>query len=233
MFNLAPGDRALVVATHPDDESLGLAGTIAKLTGHGVIVDVLAVALTSGPMHGGHSDAAVRTREFTDACDALGVRARTIAWTDKPHAANPGAHLPDLVRLIEAGPTASLAATRPAVLFLPAAGAHHQDHQAVHTAALAAARPAPACRRHIPWSVVGYDGPEDRAYLAAHAHRPLIVDTSSQWPAKRKALECYATQLRPAPHPRSLDKIRAQDEAAGAAIGADLAERFALYRMAA
>ncbi|MFD0396489.1 PIG-L deacetylase family protein [Kitasatospora sp. NPDC127121] len=233
MFNPAPGDRALVVAPHPDDESLGLAGTIAKLTGHGVRVDVLAVALTSGPMHGGHSDATTRTREFTDACDVLGVKARTIAWVDDPRAANPAAHLPDLVQLIEAGPVASLATSRPHVLFLPAADAHHQDHQAVHAAGLAAARPALARHRHVPWTVLGYDGPEDRAYLAPKTTRPLIVDTSSHWPAKRKALECYATQLRLAPHPRSLEKIHAQDEAAGAAIGTGLAERFAIYRMAA
>jgi hypothetical protein len=134
--------------------------------------------------------------------------------------------------LIEAGPGPSLATTRPAALFLPAGG-HHQDHDAVCRAGLAAARPGGCAARPVPRLVAGYDGPEDRAWLSAGKPRPLAVDTSAAWPAKRKALECYPSQLRPAPHPRSIEKIHAQDQAAGAVIGAETAEAFAVYRMAA
>ncbi len=232
LLGLSKGDRALVVSVHTDDETLGMGGTIAVFTAAEVEVDVLAVACLTGPMYQGASDAAVRLAEFAAACDALGVARRQVAWIDDDRAAAPGLYLTELVTLIEAGPGPSLATSRPAALFVPAGG-HHQDHQAVHRAGLAAARPGGCPGRPVPRLVAGYDGPEDRAWLSSGQPRPMAVDTSAAWPVKRKALECYPSQLRPAPHPRSIEKIRAQDEAAGAVIGTETAETFAVYRMAA
>ena len=232
MFGLKPGDRALVVSTHLDDETLGLGGTIAKLTEHGVDVDVLAVACTTAPMYGGSSDAGTRRAEFDAACSVLGVHQHHVAWVDTDRAAHPGTYLPELVALIESGPGPCLHTSRPHLLFIPTADAHHQDHQAVHTAALAAARPGAADTRWIPPLVLGYDGPEDRSWRAADEPRTVVVDTSTAWPTKEKALLCYTSQLREAPHPRSTAKIRAFDEAAGATIGTETAERFLPYRMA-
>jgi LmbE family N-acetylglucosaminyl deacetylase len=183
-------------------------------------------------MYGGRSDAPVRRGEFDAACDVLGVGDREIAWVDDDRAADPAAHLPDLIALIETGARASLAASRPAALFIPAGG-HHQDHQAVHLAALAAIRPGPRAGRPLPRIVLGYDGPEDRVWTTAAMPRPVMVDITPTLPAKTTALGCYASQMRDDPHPRSLEKIHALDRAAGAALGTRAAERFALYRMAA
>jgi LmbE family N-acetylglucosaminyl deacetylase len=230
VLGLRPGDVALTVATHPDDETLGPGGTLHRLAAAGVTVHVLAVTCRTEPMWGGHSDAAVRASEFTAACDALGVTGRHIAWTDDDRARAPGLYLRDLVALIESGTEVSLAEARPAMLLIPAENSFHQDHQAVHTAALAAVRPGGAARP-TPRIVLGYAGPED-AWIRATEAWSVLVDTTASWPAKQRALLAHASQLREDTHPRSLAAVRALDTAAGAGIGARLAERFVPYRVA-
>ncbi|WP_405676404.1 PIG-L family deacetylase [Streptomyces sp. NBC_00868] len=146
MFGLNPGDSVLAVAPHPDDETLGAGGTIARLTAAGIAVHVLAVACVTQPRWGTPTDSRLRREEFNAACDVLGVSGRAIAWSDDAPALDLASHSAELVRLIESGPELSLAALQPATLLIPAAGAVHQDHQVVHHAAYAAARPSGSLR---------------------------------------------------------------------------------------
>ncbi|MEV0536764.1 PIG-L deacetylase family protein [Kitasatospora sp. NPDC050463] len=230
-LGLSPGDHVLAIPTHPDDETLGAGGTIARLTGEGVHVHVLAVACCQRRRWGAASTTGQRAGEFEAACDVLGVSGRRIAWLDTEQARNVHHHLPELIQLIEDGPELSLNALRPAALFIPAAGAVHQEHQLVHRAAYAAARPG-GTARHCPRLVLGFDGPEDRAWSSEAGPRAVLVDITASAAAKDRALECYASQLREASHPRNLERIRAFDAAAGAGIGAGRAEAFTAYRMA-
>jgi LmbE family N-acetylglucosaminyl deacetylase len=229
MLGLNPCHRVLVVAPHPDDETLGCGGTIARLTSDGVAVHVLAIACPDLGQAGGNTS--IRRNEFEAACNALGVSGRRILWIEDERALQPGAFLPDLVQAIEAGPDVSLRALRPDALMIPTGDGHHQDHQAVHRAGRAAARPGGA-DRHAPRILLGYDGPEDRAWNGIPRSWPVAVDTTDSWPIKMKALTCYPTQLREDPHPRSIERIEAFDIAAGAGFGSHTAERFLPYRMA-
>lgn len=232
MLDLNPGDSVLAVAPHCDDETLGAGGTLARLAASGARVCVLVACCETMTTEGGCCPASVRAAELEAACEVLGVASCRIAWTDVPQAADPGAYLTDLVTIIERGPVVSLAACRPRLMLIPNGTAHHQHHRAVHHAALAAARPGGTGDRWVPHAVLGYDSPEDQCWLAAGANRPLAVDITGFARVKEKALRCYASQLRDAPHPRSPEKIAALDEAAGAVIGTQAAERFAVYRMA-
>lgn len=230
-LGLTRGDRVLVVAPHPDDETLGAGGTLARLAGDGIDVHVLAVTCYQLPRWGTPSTVDQRAEEFEAACDILGVSGRRIAWLDDDRARRVHDHLPELVRLIEDGPDLSLNALRPAALLLPAAQSVHQEHQLIHSACYAAARPAGAAR-HSPRLVLGFDGPEDRAWGPQPGRRPVLVDITSTAEAKDKALECYASQLRDPAHPRSIERIQVIDAATGAEIGAGRAEAFTPYRMA-
>ncbi|WP_331773296.1 PIG-L family deacetylase (plasmid) [Embleya sp. NBC_00888] len=226
MFGLKPGDRVLVVSPHPDDETLGAGGTIARLTAVGVDVHVLAVTCRTEPRWGATTDSGLRREEFDAACDVLGVGGRSVACTDD----TPELDLADLVRLVEAGPELSLAALEPAALFIPAAGAVHQDHRLVHRAGYAAARPSGSLR---PWPrmVLGFRGPEDHAWGAEAARSTVVVDITGTATVKDKALGCYARELREGDHPRSLERIRAIDTATAAGVGTGRAEAFVAYRM--
>jgi LmbE family N-acetylglucosaminyl deacetylase len=74
---LPPASRVLVLAAHPDDESLGCAGTMALFADRGT--DVAAVFATDGEallVAGGGGDLAARRRaEAVEACRILGTQA--------------------------------------------------------------------------------------------------------------------------------------------------------------
>jgi hypothetical protein len=89
------------------------------MTAAGTEIHVLAIACRTHP----GSAPPAREREFDEACTVLGVRAHHIAWMDTDRA--PGAHLPDLVQLIESGPGPSLAALEPDALLIPSVGSFH------------------------------------------------------------------------------------------------------------
>ncbi|MGH3806077.1 MAG: PIG-L deacetylase family protein [Pseudonocardiaceae bacterium] len=231
VFGLTAGQQVLVVAAHPDDETLGCGGTIARLVADGVSVHVLAVTVRAAPMWSGESDPAIRLGEFTAACDALGVARRAVAWVDHTGALDIAARPRAVVELIERHEQVSLLAVCPDALMIPAAGGFHQDHQVVHRAAFAAARVHGRGPQHTPPLVLGFRGVED--HWSARAEPWWChVDTSQHWATKEDALHCYASQLRGHGHPRRVDHIRTVDAAAGGALGWRYAESFVPYRLA-
>ncbi|RKN03367.1 PIG-L deacetylase family protein [Streptomyces radicis] len=231
MLGLTSGDRVLVVAPHPDDETLGAGGTIARLTAGGVEVHVLAITCYPLPRWGAPHDSARRRAEFEAACDVLGVAGRDIAWVDDERARHLEAHLPGLIRLLEGGHRLSLESLRPAALLMPTDGAVHHEHRLVHRACYAAVRPAGAAR-HVPRIVLGFDGPEDLCWGARRPRGPVVVDITGHARVKDKALACYEGELRGEDHPRSPGRIRAIDTAMAAGVGAGRAEAFTPYRIA-
>lgn len=230
-FGLRPGQQVLVVAAHPDDETLGCGGTIARLVGDGISVHVLAVTVRAAPMWAGQSIPATRLQEFTGACDALGVTRRAVAWVDHTAALDIAARPRAVVELIEGHEQVSLQAVRPDALLIPSAGGFHQDHQVVHRAAFAAARVHGGGAKHTPALVLGFRGVEDHWSACAEPWW-CHIDTSEHWAAKERALRHYASQLRDDGHPRCVEHIRTVDAAAGGALGWRYAESFVPYRLA-
>jgi LmbE family N-acetylglucosaminyl deacetylase len=220
----------LVVAPHPDDETIGPGGTVARLAAEGAEVHVLCVTVRAARMWGSTSEPSVREQEFAKACAALGVVNSAIAWADETGDLDICNRQRALVDLIERHDGASLSAVSPTALIIPSAGGFHQDHQAVHRAAFAAARAHAPGLKPTPRVVLGYRGVEDR-WSASGESWWAHVDTSDHWPAKEEALRAYSTQIR-AEGPRSVAHVRAVDAAAGAGLSWRYAESFVPYRLA-
>jgi len=63
------------------------------------------------------------------------------------------------------------------------------------------------------------------------AFRPVrFVDITAHLDAKIKALECYAEEMRPFPHARSLESVTALARLRGASAGMAAAEAFDVVR---
>ncbi len=112
---------------------------------------------------------------------------------------------------------------------------HHADvnvdHTRTHEAVLAAFRPLPG----VPWrELLLFEVPSSTEWRPGHgatAFAPnLFVDITATMERKKRALQAYADELRPFPHPRSLEGVEALATWRGATAGVARAEAFVLAR---
>jgi LmbE family N-acetylglucosaminyl deacetylase len=214
----------LVFAPHQDDEVLGCGGVMARHVRNGDSVHV--VVVTRGVPDLFPPELIERTRgELRTALSLLGVtEARFLEF--------PAPRLDTIPRgeLAEALQKA-IYDIKAEVVYVPHRGDIHHDHQAVFEAALVAARPSKECpvRRLLAYETLSET--EWAAPFADNAFIPnVFVDISDVLGLKLQAMSCYQTQLKDAPHPRSLAGLEALAHLRGFTIGVPAAEAFMLVR---
>lgn len=217
-------ERILVVAPHPDDEVLGVGGTMARLASEGAEVFVAIVTRGYPP----HFDEAFIERgraEARVAHELLGVK--EAFFLDLPAAAL------DTVphRELNAALARVFRETAPRTVFVPFAGDLHLDHQHVFLASLVASRPA---SHGFPSTVYAYETLSETNWNApflSPAFTPTTyVDISAHVERKIEAMRAFASQIRPAPHERSAESIRALATLRGSTVGLHAAEAFVMVR---
>lgn len=223
-------DAILVVAAHPDDEVLGCGGTIAKFTREGRPVHILLLA--DGETARGLSGSAIDQRQVTArkaaaeaACGILGCS--SVELLGLPDNRLDSLALLDVVWQIEA----VIERHRPAVVLTHQCGDVNIDHRVVHEAVLAACRPQPS---HSVRELLFFEVPSSTEWRppgsAPAFHPNWFVDIGATLALKLAALEAYQAELRPFPHPRSLQAVEALAQWRGATAGVHAAEAFVLGR---
>ena len=216
--------RVLVVAPHPDDEVLGVGGTMARHAAEGAEVSV--VIATKGYPPDFSEDLVRRGREEARcAHQVLGVHETLFldfpaAGLDTvPHSA------------LNAGLGGVMARVQPDVLYLPFNGDLHRDHQRVFASALVAARPGHA---NTPRAIYAYETLSEtnwNAPLLSPGFAPnVFTDISAHLEKKLAAMRSYASQVKQAPHERSVETLRALATLRGSTVGYAAAEAFVLVR---
>ncbi len=215
----------LVVAPHPDDEVLGAGGFLALSASAGATVHVAIVTRGRPPLFSEEQVRRVRA-EARRAHGVLGVH--TTHFLDNEAAALD--QVPH--RELNAQMTRLFQDVRPDGLLLPFPGDLHKDHELVFRSALVAARPD---REWAPKWILAYETLSETNWNAPHVSPPFIpqvfVDISDYLDVKLAALQCYGSQVRPAPHERSLEAVRVLAVHRGATIGVPAAEAFLLVRL--
>ena len=208
---------ALVFSPHNDDETLGAGGTILKLAKSGY--NVVVCEVTSGKSF------SIIQPEAINAHRILGV-SKTI-FLELPTCQLEG--LPKIQLNEEFYKVVS--AYQPEIVFIPHYGDMHLDHRWVAEGAMVAVRPlvAPYIKK-----VLSYETLSETEWNTPSVNNAFIpnvwVDISEELDGKISAMECYQSQLRAFPHPRSLDAIRALARYRGSTVGVQAAEAFMLVR---
>jgi len=220
--------RILVVAAHPDDEVLGCGGTLARHATAGDDVHVLIV--TEGatsrddmrdPTGRGDEMRALRAAAAA-AAHALSIQAPRFGGL--PDNRLDSLPLLDVVKLVER----VVAEVGPEIVYTHCGVDLNIDHQRVSQAVLTACRPQPGAtvRR-----ILAYETQSSTEWSASGVFRPTVyVDIAAYLPAKMRALQAYAAEMRAFPHARSLEAIEALARWRGASAGMMAAEAFELMR---
>jgi LmbE family N-acetylglucosaminyl deacetylase len=221
---------ALVVAAHPDDEVLGCGGTIPKLAAAGreVHVAILGEGVTSR-----YSERESAEAELLDDLQADSRRAGETMGAAEVHLFG----LPDnrfdtvaaldVVKIVEG----LVDAIAPEIVFTQHGGDLNVDHGVVFRAVLAATRPMAG---HPVQRVYGYEVASSTEWAFGQfepVFRPnTFVDVAGTLDTKVAAMECYRSERRAFPHPRSPDGLRAAARRWGTVVGLEAAEAFQLVR---
>ena len=215
--------KVIVFAAHPDDEVLGMGGTLCL---HAAGDEVRVVCVTDGSSTQYPGDEKVRERKNEEAQRAAAV----LGVPDYVHLDLPDMRLDtvahaDLNRVVE-GHVGDFA---PEVVYT----AHpdvNTDHRALFDSVAVATRPTPGqpVRR-----VLTYAPSSSTEWTPAATNWFVpnwFVDITSTLERKLEAFACFETERRDYPHPRSERALRAQAEFYGASVGCEFAEPFVLVR---
>lgn len=213
------GRRVLVIAAHPDDELLGCGGTVALHARAGdevtAVIACEGESLRYGP--GGVGQAEHMRR----AAQTLGLKeSRPLGFPDQRLDTR---SLLDLIAPLET----VVRELRPAVVYCQFGGDANRDHELLFRAALVATRPLEPFIE----AVYAFDTASSTEWGYPRSFVPdTWVDITETLEQKLSAMACYESEVRPYPHPRSLDALRHRARAWGNQCCMDAAEVFMTVR---
>ncbi len=220
--------NVLVVAAHPDDEALGCGGAMARHATEGDQVSVLFLSAGVGSRADGGADVEIAARKQSAAAAAAALGGADIRYGEVPDNAADTVPLLSIAQLVES----AASGRRIDVVYTHHAHDLNVDHRAAHEAVLTAFRPQPHSTSKP--TILAFEtasSTEWRTPSPATVFAPnWFVDISSTLDAKLRALDAYAQEMRPWPHARSAEAVRALARWRGASIGVEAAEAFMLVR---
>jgi LmbE family N-acetylglucosaminyl deacetylase len=216
---LLSNEKVLVIAAHPDDETLGMGGTIHKLSLLGSRVRVM--FLSDGV---GSRD---EIRESVDSRRAAAISALRVLncsdvhFYDFPDNSMDAIPLIDIVKTVEK----NIDDFNPTVLFTHFPHDLNVDHRITSQACLVAARPK--VNRNIK-SLLYFEVQSSTEWnFGSSQFIPnMFVDISDSFGFKVNALKEYQVEIEAFPEARSFAGIEAQSTLRGVTVGVSKAEAF-------
>lgn len=216
-------NRLTVIAPHPDDETLGAGGTIARFAAEGIDVSVLIVSGHLPPLYPQEAFETTR-REGEAAMKRLGVT----RWKFLEIPATKVHEVP--VAELTGKVSGFVRADNPEWVLIPFPD-RHIDHRVIFDAAVVACRPV---RPEAPKVVLAYETLSETHWNVPGVEPAFVpefyVDIGAYMNAKREALDCYASQIHAAPS-RSIDACMALARFRGSQNGCVHAEAFKVVRI--
>ncbi len=222
--------KVLVIVAHPDDEVLGCGATAARLVmeGQEVHFAILGEGLTARDFNWAAPETdqlAALHRQAHAAAAKVGVK--HVVLNQLPDNRLDTVPLLDVVKIVEE----LVERLKPDIIYTHHAGDLNVDHGVIHRAVLTATRPMSG---QVVREIYAFEVPSSTEWAFQRlepAFRPnVFVDVTRTLEAKIAAMECYESEARKFPHPRSPEALRAIAMRWGSVVGCGAAEAFELVR---
>jgi LmbE family N-acetylglucosaminyl deacetylase len=216
--------RVLVIAPHPDDEIIGVGGTIAKRVKAGHEVYVSIVTKGCEPLFSTESVEQVRA-ECKEADAFLGVK--ETSFLDFP-----AAMMEDVPRYkLNDALVKEIQRIMPDEVFIPHRGDMQLDHKMVVDAAMVALRPK---YKYVVKRIYSYETLSETGWDVPNTTNEFIPtvyeDISGTLDLKLRAMSIFKSQLAEFPNARSTEAIDALAKYRGSTVSVNAAEAFTLVR---
>jgi LmbE family N-acetylglucosaminyl deacetylase len=217
--------RILVIAPHPDDEVLGVGGTIAKYANNGDEVYILTVA--------GHLPPLYKKEVYQQTVKEAEIAHRVMGATQSIFLDLPATTLGQIPTHELNGKICNVINdVAPHVVLCPYPD-RHVDHRFVFETTMVGTRPVKVGKTIE--LVAAYEALSETHWNAAHIEPNFTpnwtVDITDYIDVKMKALSAYESQISPFPGPRSLEAVKALAIFRGTQAGFSYGESFHIIRM--
>lgn len=217
--------NVLVVAAHPDDEVLGVGGTMLKHKANGDRVCWLIITNISEQQGFPKERVESRQQEIDKVARLLGVD--EVVKLDYPTMTLSSSSLLTMV------PKISEVFTRfkPEIIYSHNRSDAHSDHRVIFDAVMACTK---SFRYPFVKQVLMYETISETEFGPALAEKAFLpnyyVDISDYLPKKLEAMDVYESEVGEHPFPRSLRNLEALATFRGASVGVTYAEAFQLLK---
>ncbi|QNU68683.1 PIG-L family deacetylase [Ruminiclostridium herbifermentans] len=222
--------NVLVIAAHPDDEILGLGGTIRKLVNdnYNISCVILGEGLTS------RKDSRIDTpkNQLMELKDNTLKSANIVGYSNVEFCELPdnrfdSVDLLDVIKIV----TKQVEKYKPDTIFTHHYSDLNIDHRITFEAVTTCCRPV---GNYVTKNIICFETPSSTEWNFKNSEsyfKPnLFIDITQTIKYKLDAMSCYITEIKEYPHPRSLEALRIIAARWGTVVGTEYAEAFEIVR---
>tara|TARA_Y100000590_G_scaffold437979_1_gene560252 strand:- start:1149 stop:1823 length:675 start_codon:yes stop_codon:yes gene_type:complete len=216
--------HVVIIAPHPDDETLGLGGSIKKFVNSKIKVSILIVS--------GHLPPLYKQKDFIKTKNESKMVFKLLGVNDFKFLEIPATKVNEMpVSELNHLIYSFISKRNPDTVFIPFPD-RHIDHRVVFDSSLVACRPV---NKHSPRNVLLYETLSETHWNAANVEPSFTpnfyIDIEDTLKDKIKALKLYKTQINSKTPSRSIEAVKALSKFRGSQNGCKNAEAFQLVRM--